>query len=73
MMLRLVEAGHSIEDAEAWAHERTSFAGVTDQALTAFAVYVAGLWTHWAVSAPEPGADDRARLACRYASNRLTK
>ncbi len=73
VMLRLVEAGHSIDEAEAWAYERTSFSGITDRALTAFAVYIAGLWTHWAVSAPEPGADDRARLACQYASWRLTK
>lgn len=73
VMLRLVEAGHRVEDAEAWAHERTSFAGVSDRALTAFAVYIAGLWTYWAVNAPEPGADDRARLACRYAWSRLTR
>lgn len=73
LVLRLVEAGHRPADAEAWG--RTNLAGIADtepQCLTAFAVYIAGLWGYWAATADISGAPGRARLAREYARWRLT-
>ncbi|MGH3913703.1 MAG: hypothetical protein ACRDTC_09865 [Pseudonocardiaceae bacterium] len=72
-MLRLVEAGHHPADAEAWA--RTTLACIADadpHCLTAFAVYIAGLWGYWAATEDISGAPGRARLARDYAAWRLT-
>lgn len=73
MVLRLVDAGSTPADAEAWAWSLSCCAGLNDAALTAFAVYVAGMWTYWAVTDDRPGKQHRARLARRYASWRLHK
>ncbi|PKW15335.1 hypothetical protein [Saccharopolyspora spinosa] len=71
-MLRLVEAGHEPNDAEAWARrELPAFAAVDDDAVTAFACYLAGLWTYWAVTDDDGGKRHRARLARTYAAWRL--
>ncbi len=57
LTIRLVAAGHSPRDAEAWAAARPGWPpdgrgdrGGTGEALTAFAAYVAGLWTYRAVT-----------------------
>ena len=71
LALRLVEAGHHPDDAETWARSLTCFSDVSREALTAFAVYVAGLWSYRAVTDAVPGADRRARLAREYAAWRL--
>lgn len=71
LTLRLVEAGHQPDDALVWARSLASFSAVDDRSLTAFAVYVAGLWSYWAVIDPSPGTDHRARLARGYATWRL--
>lgn len=72
MILRLIEAGHTPDDAETWARARDTFADVDEQTLTAFAVYVAGFWTHIAVT-DGPGSPRRASLARDYAAWRLAR
>jgi hypothetical protein len=67
MVVRLVGAGHDPADAEAWASAHTNWASATPEAITAFAVYVAGLWTGKAAAKP------LARLARDYASWRLAR
>src|SRR5205823_5476502 len=71
LVLRLIEAGHTPTAAEQWAHTRSNWAGMDPQTATAFAVYVAGLWSYFAVTNPLPGAVRRARLARNYAAWRL--
>ncbi|MGW1677704.1 phosphotransferase family protein [Saccharopolyspora sp. NPDC002376] len=74
LVLRLVEAGHEPSDAETWARrELPAFAEADDQTVTTFAAYLAGMWTHWAVTDDEPGKQHRARLARNYATWRLRR
>ncbi|MGQ0838023.1 phosphotransferase family protein [Actinokineospora sp.] len=72
MILRLIEAGHRPETAESWARARSSFADIQDEGLTAFAVYVAGFWSHLAATGGS-GSPHRARLARGYAAWRLRR
>lgn len=72
MILRLTEAGHTPDDAETWARARDTFADVDEQTLTAFAVYLAGFWTHIAVTGGS-GSPRRAALARDYAAWRLAR
>lgn len=72
VVLRLVEAGHRTADAEAWARKNLeSFTQASDEHVTSFAVYLAGLWAYWAATENIPGAEWRAHLAREYASWRL--
>ncbi|MEU4804365.1 phosphotransferase [Actinosynnema sp. NPDC023587] len=73
LVLRLVEAGHTPAAAEDWARRSIpAYNDATDQALDAFAAYLAGMWSCWAVAPhPAPGAAHRARLARGYAAGRL--
>ncbi len=59
MTIRLVDAGHSPREAEAWAAQRTGLT-VGDDALTAFAAFVAGLWTYRAATGGPSGQWVRA-------------
>ena len=71
-VLRLVEAGHEPGTAEAWADANLAgFANVNSDHLTSFAAYLAGMWSHWAVTKNGPGMQHRAQLARNYASWRL--
>jgi hypothetical protein len=73
LTLRLIEAGHRPEDAEAWAsHWLPCWAQASGDSVTAFAVYLAGMWTHWTITDPTPGTQHRAQLARDYAAWRLT-
>ena len=66
-------AGHHPADAEAWAHANlTCIADADPQCLTAFAVYIAGLWGYWAATGDISGTHSRACLARDYAGWRLT-
>jgi hypothetical protein len=65
MVVRLVGAGHAPAEAEAWASAHTHWASAPPESVTAFAVYVAGLWTGKAASG------SLARLARDYARRRL--
>lgn len=71
LVIRLIEAGHDPEQAEAWGGSLRSWSNVDDTALTAFAVYVAGLWTQLAGTGRNSGAVRRAKIAREYASWRL--
>lgn len=71
VLIRLILAGHPVREAEAWARELQCWAMSSDQAVTAFAAYVAGMWSCWAARDPEPGAVRRARAARAYAAWRV--
>ncbi|WP_239335863.1 hypothetical protein [Frankia sp. CiP3] len=72
MVIRLIGAGHSPQQAEQWASRLTCWAGATDDDLNAFACYVAGLWSMRAVQSDNRAAHNRATLARSYATWRLT-
>jgi len=65
MVIRLIEAGHPIADAQSWARAHTRWASASEEAITAFAVYVAGLWSYKAAT------EALARIARDYAAWRL--
>lgn len=71
LILRLIDAGHTPLRAEEWARSLSCFAGVDAETVTAFMVYVAGMWTHWADHDPVPGKLHRAELVRDYAAWRL--
>lgn len=73
LVLRLIEAGHSPEDAEHWALQLPGFADVDGAAaLDSFSAFIAGLWTTWAVGDKPPrGAASRSRLTLTYAAHRF--
>lgn len=71
LVIRLMLAGHPAEDAEAWATTVDAWARASDDAVTSFAAYVAGLWSHWALTDAEPGAVRRAGVARAYANWRV--
>ncbi|WP_322747723.1 MULTISPECIES: hypothetical protein [unclassified Frankia] len=72
MVIRLIGAGHSPQQAEQWASRLTCWAGATDDDLNAFACYVAGLWSMRAAQSDNRAAQNRATLARSYATWRLT-
>ncbi|MBB5850780.1 hypothetical protein ACFQ05_33875 [Amycolatopsis umgeniensis] len=67
MVLRLIGAGHQEMDAETWAKTNTRWSEATEEEITAFAVYVAGLWSYKAATTAR-----LARIARDYAGWRLT-
>lgn len=58
LVVRLLHAGHTAEDAERWAHDIPAFAQAPNHLITAFAVRLAGAWESLARS---PKARDHAR------------
>ncbi len=72
MVIRLIGAGHSPQQAEQWASRLICWAGATDDDLNAFACYVAGLWSMRAAQSDNRAARNRATLARSYATWRLT-
>lgn len=56
MVIRLIDAGHRAAEAETWARKYTCWREATEEEITAFAVYVAGLWSYKAATT--------ASLAC---------
>ncbi|MFD9889199.1 hypothetical protein ACFWY9_07650 [Amycolatopsis sp. NPDC059027] len=71
LTIRLVGAGHRSAEAEAWARTHLRLSEATNEQLTSFAAYVAGLWSYWASTDGEPGAPQRARMAREYVAYRL--
>lgn len=65
LVLRLIGSGHRPGDAERWAATHTPWATATEDDITAFAVYVAGLWNYKATS------EKLTHLARTYAGWRL--
>ncbi|WP_414943114.1 phosphotransferase [Amycolatopsis sp. cmx-11-32] len=72
LTIRLIGTGHNPERAESWAREATPLSVAGDDALTAFTVYISGLWSYWAATDSEPGATERAQMARDYAAYRLS-
>ncbi|KFU75702.1 hypothetical protein SAMN04489729_8460 [Amycolatopsis lurida] len=66
MVLRLISAGHRVADAEAWASANTRWQEAAEEEVTAFAVYVAGLWNYKAATTTR-----LARIARDYVGWRL--
>ena len=64
LVIRLVGAGHHPADAESWARSHTCWGDASSESVTAFAVYVAGLWSAKAT-------EFLARTARGYADWRL--
>ncbi|GAA1940076.1 phosphotransferase [Amycolatopsis minnesotensis] len=72
LVIRLVAAGHAPREAEEWAVTVPSWSSRSEEAVTAFACYVAGLWGYRAATSPFPGAT-RLRLAAeKYLKYRLS-
>ncbi|WP_139168544.1 hypothetical protein, partial [Frankia sp. CgIS1] len=72
MVIRLIGAGHTPQQAEQWAAGLDCWAGGTDEDRTAFACHVAGLWSMRAAQSDSLAAQNRAALARSYATWRLT-
>lgn len=73
LSLRLTAAGHPLAEAHQWACRRASWAALdreaAAEAVTAWSVYVAGLWSWFAAQRNAlDGADRRARLARDHAA-----
>ncbi|ANN16716.1 hypothetical protein SD37_14315 [Amycolatopsis orientalis] len=66
LVIRLIDAGHPADEAETWARQNTRWAEAGDEAITAFAVYVAGLWSYKAATTAR-----LARIARDYLGRRL--
>ncbi|SEC10222.1 hypothetical protein SAMN04489727_2566 [Amycolatopsis tolypomycina] len=71
LVVRLIAAGHEPPAAEAWAETVAGWPARSDSAVTAFACYVAGLWSYRAATAPFPGATRLGEAARSYARYRL--
>jgi hypothetical protein len=72
LVIRLMLAGHHVAEAEAWARGVRCWADAPEQAVAAFAAYVAGMWSCWAVQNQEPDAVRRAEIARAYAAWRCS-
>ncbi len=73
LSLRLTASGHTYAEARQWARERAGWAALDRdtmaEAVTAWSVYVAGLWSWFAaLDTAAYGAQCRARLARDYAA-----
>lgn len=71
LVVRLIAAGHDPGDAETWAESVPWWSSRSDEAGTAFACYVAGLWSYRAATTPFPGSDRLGAAARTYAGYRL--
>jgi hypothetical protein len=72
LVVRLIDAGHAPADAESWALGWPAWAAAPATGVTAFAAYLAGLWTYRAITTPRPGGTRLAETARRYAAYRLS-
>ncbi|WP_410642131.1 phosphotransferase family protein [Amycolatopsis sp. lyj-346] len=73
LVVRLIAAGHEPRAAEAWAETVAGWPPRSDGAVTAFACYVAGLWSYRAVTTPFPGATRLSEAAQSYLRYRLVE
>lgn len=71
LILRLIEAGHTPTEAERWAAGIKVWAGVPDEARTAFAVAVLGIWEFLQRDQPLPHRERLTDAARRWARHRL--
>lgn len=68
LVVRLISHGHESGAADQWAREVPAYADVEPEALTAFAAYLAGMWTYWHVCEGRsmPGRAAAARRFARW-------
>lgn len=71
VVLRLIEAGHSPVDAERWAAELDVWTGAPDEARTAFAVAVLGIWEFLQRDHPLPHRERLTDAVRQWARHRL--
>jgi len=71
LVIRLIGAGHTPAQAEAWARALPAWSAAPDEPITAFAAFVAGLWTSFTVTDRSRGARQRAQMAQDYAAWRV--
>jgi Ser/Thr protein kinase RdoA (MazF antagonist) len=71
MVIRLIEAGHAPDQAEDWAYSLRTWSAIDNSAVTAFAVFIAGLWAYRAAVDNVDGMNRRAAVARRWAEWRL--
>ncbi|MGY6652847.1 hypothetical protein ACXIZN_11815 [Amycolatopsis sp. TRM77291] len=65
MVLRLIATGHRAAEAETWARRNTRWREATEEEITAFAVYVAGLWSYKAATTARLARIARDYVGCR--------
>ncbi|WP_207126743.1 hypothetical protein [Actinocatenispora comari] len=70
-LIRLIDAGHTPEQAEQWAHTVPVYAAAPPDAITAMAAATAGLWTRHAATSAHVRQHELARVAQRWAQVRL--
>ncbi len=73
MVMRLVSAGHGIEQAERWAATIPAWRQTSAEAVTAFAVTVAGIREHLLRAEPAGHRQRLARVAREWAKYRLER
>lgn len=71
MVIRLIGAGHTPAQAEAWAGGLSGWSAAPADSITAFSAFVAGLWTSFTLTNRSPGVRNRARIARDYAAWRI--
>ena len=69
---RLLDAGHTPQQAERWAATIPAYAAADPDAVSAFAAALAGLWTYRTLTAPNPRQTQLASIARRWAHHRTT-
>jgi hypothetical protein len=70
LVIRLIAAGQTAQEAEEWARNFPIWKGA-DKEITAFACFVAGLWTYRLATTPFPGSTKLSEAAKKYARYRL--
>lgn len=65
LVIRLIHHGHAPEAADAWARGVPAYADADRDSVTAFAAYIAGMWTYWHACEGRSNAG-RAVAARRY-------
>jgi hypothetical protein len=70
MLVRLIRADHDPAGAEAWAGQIPAWAGASNEALTAFAYALVGLWERMRQASPAPHHGPMLEAAQRWAAHR---
>ncbi|GAA0606540.1 hypothetical protein GCM10010174_24410 [Kutzneria viridogrisea] len=71
LVVRLINEGHTITEAERWASDLPVWEGVPDYALTAFAAAVTGIWEHRTRLDPKPFRSSLTESVRMWAQHRM--